>query len=133
MLENIGLVLTRLPRFPALYPDNAEIKVRIVDIHDAIFEFCSKARHVVRVGKGKSRGIRKYSNAVSFATALRVLWKPFSVDFDGTRDRIAKNADSIEVEADMTEKEVAGQETQDGPDSLGRHREKPAPPGRLSR
>lgn len=110
MLENIGLVLTRLPRFPALYPDNAEIKSRMVDIHDAIFEFCAKARHVFRVGKDKSRGFRKFNNAVSFATALRVLWKPFSVDFDGIRDRIAKNVDSIEAEADMAEKEIAGQE-----------------------
>lgn len=111
MIENIGLVLTRLPHFPALYPDNAEIKVRMVDIHDAIFEFCAKARHVFRVGKNKSRGIRKFTNnAVSFATALRVLWKPFSVDFGGIRDRIAKNVDSIEAEADVAEKEVAGQE-----------------------
>ncbi|KAK1836349.1 ankyrin repeat-containing domain protein [Podospora conica] len=110
MLENIGLVLTRLPRFPELYPDNAEIKTCMVDIYDAIFEFCAKVRHVFRVGKDKSRGIRKLTNNVSFATALRVLWKPFSVDFDGIRDRIAKNVDNIEAEADIAEKEIAGQE-----------------------
>ena len=104
MLENIGLVLTRLPRFPELYPDNAEIKTRMVDIYDAVLEFCANAIHVFRVGKDKSRGTRKLANAVSFATALRVLWKPFSVDFDGIRDRIAKNVDSIKAEADMAEK-----------------------------
>jgi len=110
MLENIGLVFTRLPRLPELYPDNAEIETRMVDIYDTILEFCAKAIHVFRVGKDKSLGIRKLANAVSFATALRVLWKPFSVDFDGIRDRIAKNVDSIKAEADMAEKEIAGQE-----------------------
>jgi len=110
MLENIGLVLTRLPRFPDLYPDNANIKTYMADIYDTIFEFCAKARRIFRLGKDKSHGIRKLTNAVSFATALRLLWKPFSVDFDAIKDRIAKNVASIEAEAEISEKEIASRE-----------------------
>ncbi|KAK4176463.1 ankyrin repeat-containing domain protein [Triangularia setosa] len=110
MLENIGTTLSRLERYPMLYPDNDNIKAPMVDIYIAIFELCGKARHVFRVGKDKCQGIKRLTQAVGLATALRVLWKPFSVDFDGIKARISKNVEAVESEAELAEREVASKE-----------------------
>ncbi|KAK0726550.1 ankyrin repeat-containing domain protein [Apiosordaria backusii] len=110
MLENIGTILSRLERYPTLYPDNDNIKEPMVDIYKAIFELCAKAKHVFRVGKDKCHGIKRLMQAVGLATALRVLWKPFSVDFDGIKDRISKNVEAVECEAGLAEKELASKE-----------------------
>ncbi|KAK0636779.1 ankyrin repeat-containing domain protein [Bombardia bombarda] len=110
MLEDIGNILGRLPRYPHLYPDNDKLKTTMVEIYRSIFDFCTRARRVFRVGKEKSHGIKRFTNAVSFATALRVLWKPFSVEFGGIKDRIAKSVQVIEAEADVAERELANKE-----------------------
>ncbi|KAK4194345.1 ankyrin repeat-containing domain protein [Triangularia verruculosa] len=110
MLENIGTILSRLERYPTLYPDNENIKAPMVDIYIAIFDLCAKAKHVFRVGKEKCKGIKRLTQAVGLATALRVLWKPFSVDFDGIKTRIAKNVEAVESEAGLAEKELASKE-----------------------
>ncbi|KAK3390052.1 ankyrin repeat-containing domain protein [Podospora didyma] len=110
MLADIGTVLTRLPRYPHLYPGNDDLQKPMIDIFNAIFEFCAQARHIFRLGQEKSRGIKRFTNAVGFATALRVLWKPFNVDFGSIRERITKNVQAIEAEADIAEKEIANKE-----------------------
>ncbi|CAP62321.1 uncharacterized protein PODANS_0_150 [Podospora anserina S mat+] len=110
MLENIGTILSRLERYPTLYPDNENIKAPMVDIYIAIFEFCVRAKQIFRVGKEKCQGIKRLTQAVGLATALRVLWKPFSVDFDGIKDRISKNVEAVESEAGLAEKELASKE-----------------------
>ncbi|KAK3943389.1 ankyrin repeat-containing domain protein [Diplogelasinospora grovesii] len=110
MLEEVGTVLSRLPRYPHLYPDNDNLRQAMVDIYQAIFELVTKARHVFRVGKQRSHGIKMFTNAVGLATALRVLWKPFHVQFGGIKDRISKRVQAIEAEADVAEKELANKE-----------------------
>ncbi|KAK0666772.1 ankyrin repeat-containing domain protein [Cercophora samala] len=110
MLENIGTILSRLERYPTLYPDNENIKAPMVDIYIAIFEFCAQAKHVFRVGKEKCQGLKRLTHAVGLATALRVLWKPFTVDFDGIKNRISKNVEAVESEAGLAEKELASKE-----------------------
>ncbi|KAK3318708.1 ankyrin repeat-containing domain protein [Apodospora peruviana] len=110
MLEDIGLVLSRLPRYPHLYPDNKNLKEYMVNIYSAIFDFCTKARRVFRLGKERSRGIKRLTTAVGLVTALRVLWKPFKVEFGGIKTRIERSVQAIESEADVAERELANKE-----------------------
>ena len=110
MLEDIGHLLSRLPRYPELYPDNEKLKQAIASIYASIFDFCFKAKHVFRAGKGKNGAIKKISNAVSLATAIRLLWKPFNVQFGAIKTEIANSVAIIETEADLAEKEMAQKE-----------------------
>jgi hypothetical protein len=109
-MEEIGHILNRLPRYPHLYPDNPKLKASLVDIYQAIFDFCTRARRVFRLGKSKSSGLKRFSNAVALATAIRLIWKPFSVQFSGIKERLAKNVSALETEADVAEKELASKE-----------------------
>jgi hypothetical protein len=110
MLESMGLILARLPRLPHLYPDNATLKEAVVNIYQDIFDFCVKAKHVFRTGKTHFCGIKTFKSAVGFTTALRLVWKPFKVQFGDIKDRIARNVETIDAEADLAERELANKE-----------------------
>ncbi len=110
MIEEMGQILGRLPRCLRLYPDNKILQDAVVVIYRAIFDFCAKARHVFRLGKSRSHGIKSLKNVVGFASALRVVWKPFNVQFGDIKERMARSVSAIEAEADVAEKELANDE-----------------------
>src|SRR4051812_28737936 len=107
MLEEIGSLLKRLPRALRLYPDNDILQTAAMAIYKDIFDFATRAKHVFRVGKSRCQGIIALRNAVNLVSALRLVWKPFDVQFGDIKARIAKNVTAIENEADMAEKELA--------------------------
>lgn len=53
MLEQIGYNLSRLKRYPRLYPNNAELSQAMAHVYRHIFLFCEKAR--VAFGEGKRK------------------------------------------------------------------------------
>ncbi|RDW72765.1 uncharacterized protein DSM5745_07937 [Aspergillus mulundensis] len=110
MFEEIGYNLGRLRRFPRLYPDNDVLTESMVDIFQAILEFCSKARAVFRQGKNDQSSGRLFStSAVSFRAAWKVVWKPFTAQFGDIMDRINTSMSRIEQEVDLAEKELASE------------------------
>jgi hypothetical protein len=107
MLEEMGSLLTRLPRYPCLYADSEKLKECIVAIYKDIFDFCKRARDVFRLGKSRCHGMLSFKNAVSFASAIRLLWKPFSVQFGDIKGSIEKSVTAFTQEVDILEREAA--------------------------
>ncbi|KAF2108794.1 ankyrin repeat-containing domain protein [Lophiotrema nucula] len=112
MLEEIGNILLRLPRAMRLYPDNKHLQKAVLAIYQDIFEFTSRARDVSRVGKNRSHWLFSMKHVVGFVATLRLVWKPFDVQFGAIKKRILKNVGDIETGADIAEKELAQQERQ---------------------
>lgn len=48
MLQQIGLHLNSLRRFPRLYPHNERLETAMVDVYRVIFRFCTDARNVFK-------------------------------------------------------------------------------------
>lgn len=48
MLQQIGLNLNSLRRFPRLYPHNKRLETSMVDVYRVIFTFCTDARNVFK-------------------------------------------------------------------------------------
>jgi hypothetical protein len=110
MLEEIGHILARLPRLHHLYPDNEIFKSAVTEIYRAIFDFCIKAKHVFRTAKTHFCGLKSMKVAVGFTTALRLVWKPFIVQFGAIKTQISKKVSIIDAEADLAEWELASTE-----------------------
>ncbi|KAL2793672.1 ankyrin repeat-containing domain protein [Aspergillus keveii] len=108
MFEEIGYNLTCLRRYPRLYPDNDVLKESMVDIFQAIVEFCTKARDVFQQGKNQHSTPRVF-NSVGLRAAWKLIWKPFKVQFGGIIDRIKGSMSRIEHEVDLAEKELANE------------------------
>jgi hypothetical protein len=51
MLEEIGYILSCLRRYPRLYPDNQILRESMVEIFQAIIQFCTRARDVSTRGR----------------------------------------------------------------------------------
>lgn len=58
MLQQIGLNLNSLRRFPRLYPHNKQLEVAMVDVYQTIFDFCSEAREVFKKAGDKKKGLK---------------------------------------------------------------------------
>jgi hypothetical protein len=112
MVGDIGRILNHLPRYAHLYPENKNLGEAMITIYRAIFDFCFEAKHVFRVGKQKSCGMKSIRDVVSLTSVIRLLWKPFSVQFGGIKGRIEKAVAMIDAEADLAERELAKQERQ---------------------
>ncbi|KAJ0418603.1 ankyrin repeat-containing domain protein [Aspergillus carlsbadensis] len=108
MFEEIGYNLTCLRRYPRLYPDNDVLKESMVDIFQAIVEFCTKARNVFQQGRSQHSTPRVF-NSVGLRAAWKLIWKPFKVQFGGIIDRIKGSMSRIEHEVDLAEKELANE------------------------
>lgn len=106
MLQDIGETLKMIPRNFRLYPDNKSLQESVKTIFENIFDFSVKAKHVFRTCKSKSSGRSSLSVIVSLTAALRLLWKPFEVQFGTIKANIANSVTAIEVEADLAEKEL---------------------------
>ena len=48
MLQQIGLHLNSLRRFPRLYPHNDRLETAMVEVYRVIFRFCTDARNVFK-------------------------------------------------------------------------------------
>ncbi|KAL2813360.1 ankyrin repeat-containing domain protein [Aspergillus granulosus] len=106
MFEEIGYNLNCLRRYPRLYPDNDILKESMVDIFQAIIEFCIKARDVFQQGR-KEHSTPRVFNSVGLRAAWKLIWKPFKVQFGTIIDRIQSSMSRIEHEVDLAEKEFA--------------------------
>ncbi|KAL2837355.1 ankyrin repeat-containing domain protein [Aspergillus pseudoustus] len=106
MFEEIGYNLTCLRRYPRLYPDNDVLKESMVDIFQAIVEFCVKAREVFQQGK-KEHSTPRVFNSIGLRATWKLVWKPFKVQFGGIIDRVKSSMSRIEHEVDLAEKELA--------------------------
>lgn len=53
MLEQIGYNISRLKRYPQLYPDNNVLNQAMAHVYRHIFLFCEKARAAFGEGKRK--------------------------------------------------------------------------------
>ncbi|KAI1869012.1 uncharacterized protein JN550_005999 [Neoarthrinium moseri] len=112
MASDIGGLLNRLPRYAHLYPKNDKLEQAIRTIYSAIFDFCSQARNVFRKGGERTCSMKSVRDVVTFASVVRILWKPFSVQFGTIKNRIEKAVGMIDDEADLAERELAAQERQ---------------------
>jgi hypothetical protein len=81
----------------------------MVEIFQAMFDFLTKAAAVFRVGQQRSQGIRSIGS-VGFSAAIKIIWKPFKVQFGDIIDRISRCIEDIEAEVDIAEKELASEE-----------------------
>jgi hypothetical protein len=104
MLHDIGEVLSDIPRFAQLYPDNQKLQQSMIDIYQAIFDFCVQARRVFKLGKKNSSTKPSFRAAVALSAALKLLWKPFDVQFGSVKGRISDAVDQITKETDIAEK-----------------------------
>lgn len=62
MLEQIGYNLSRLKRYPRLYPNNTDIGQAMAYVYRHIFLFCEKAK--VAFGEGKRKKNKSKQSAI---------------------------------------------------------------------
>lgn len=55
MLEQIGYNLSRLKRYPRLYPDNVQLNQALVEVYRHIFKFCEQAWAAFGEGKKEKK------------------------------------------------------------------------------
>lgn len=106
MLESIGVILSNIPRYSRLYPNNETLRDYMISIYQVILDFCLKARHVFRIGKARSCAIKSFKAAVSVSAAIRLAWKPFDSQFGEVKERLEKLVAAVSVEADLAEREL---------------------------
>lgn len=109
MLEEIGYILSCLRRYPRLYPDNQILRESMIEIFQAIIQFCTRARDVFHQGKKHQSGIRAL-NPVGLHAAWKLIWKPFKLQFGDIMDQIRSSLTRIDHEVDIAEKELSNQE-----------------------
>ena len=59
MFEQIGYNLSRLRRYPRLYPDSEQLMKALVEVYKNIIKFCAKAREVFMEGKKRRSRCKK--------------------------------------------------------------------------
>ena len=84
----------------------------MVCIFHSIFEFLIKAQAVFKRGKDQSKGFSSVASSIGLATALKVTWKPFKVQFGDIIESISRQMQNIEHEVEIAEKEAASEERQ---------------------
>lgn len=104
-LQQIGLNLNSLRRFPRLYPHNDRLASSMVDVYQKIFEFCSKARTVFV--EARERRSQKICIPIGLQTMSKLIWKPFKVQFGELQSELSACMERVEVEVDLAEKEEA--------------------------
>lgn len=108
MMEIMGLNLSQLRRLPQLFPHNEQLRTFMVEVFQIMFDFCGKARAVFvqaneRVGKNHLRAV----TSIGLTTMIKLIWKPFKVQFGDIRTRLADCMFKIDSEINLAEKEEA--------------------------
>ncbi|KAL8665977.1 MAG: hypothetical protein Q9168_007587 [Polycauliona sp. 1 TL-2023] len=104
MLEQVGLHLNSLRRFPRLYPHNERLEIAMVDVYRIIFRFCTDARNVFKkVGDKKicQKGM------IGLRSMVKLVWKPFKSQFGDLRDDLSTAMEKVSTEVEIAEKEEA--------------------------
>ncbi|KAI4128883.1 MAG: hypothetical protein LQ338_002513 [Usnochroma carphineum] len=101
MLQQVGLHLNSLRRFPRLYPHNDCLEAAMVDVYRVIFRFCTDARNVF-----KKVGDKKVCQKVQFGDLQAEL--AASMDLVLTEAEIAEKEEA-HAERDRAEKERRAQ------------------------
>ena len=108
MMEIMGLHLSQLRRLPQLFPNNDQLKSFMVEVFQIMFEFCTKARHVfVKASERTSKNHLRAITPVGLSTLIKLVWKPFKVQFGEIRTRLSEVMAKIEFEINLAEKEEA--------------------------
>ncbi|KAF4626816.1 hypothetical protein G7Y89_g11339 [Cudoniella acicularis] len=108
MMEVMGLHLSQLRRLPQLFPRNDQLKLFMVEVYQIMFEFCSKARNVfVQASQRKGLNHLRAVTPVGLSTIIKLVWKPFKVQFGDLRDKLGEVMAKIDTEVSLAEKEEA--------------------------
>ncbi|KAL8831739.1 MAG: hypothetical protein Q9170_005169 [Blastenia crenularia] len=104
MLQQIGLHLNSLRRFPRLYPHNDRLETAMVDVYRIIFRFCTDARNVFKKVSDKKvcqKGM------IGLRSMVKLVWKPFKAQFGDLQDELSTSMDRVSTEVEIAEKEEA--------------------------
>ncbi|KAG4428800.1 hypothetical protein IFR05_015719 [Cadophora sp. M221] len=108
MMEIMGLNLSQLRRLPQLFPNNEQLKTFMVEVFQIMFDFCGKARHVfVKASERTSKNHLRAVTPVGLSTLIKLVWKPFKIQFGEIRTRLTEVMSKIEFEINLAEKEEA--------------------------
>ncbi len=108
MMEIMGLNLSQLRRLPQLFPNNDQLKSFMVEVFQIMFEFCTSARHVfVRASERTSKSHLRAITPIGLSTLIKLVWKPFKLQFGEIRSRLTEVMAKIEFEINLAEKEEA--------------------------
>ncbi|KAI4248968.1 MAG: hypothetical protein LQ352_005786 [Teloschistes flavicans] len=104
MLQQIGLNLNSLRRFPRLYPHNKRLETSMVDVYRVIFTFCTDARNVFKKVNDKKvcqKGM------IGLRSMAKMAWKPFKAQFGEYQSELSSCMDRVSTEVEIAEKEEA--------------------------
>ncbi|KAL8732257.1 MAG: hypothetical protein Q9166_002829 [cf. Caloplaca sp. 2 TL-2023] len=104
MLQQVGLHLNSLRRFPRLYPHNDQLETAMVDVYKVIFQLCIDARNVFKKVSDKKvcqKGM------IGLRSMVKLAWKPFKVQFGELQDELSMSMDRVSTEVEIAEKEEA--------------------------
>ncbi|KAL8632574.1 hypothetical protein Q9189_001726 [Teloschistes chrysophthalmus] len=104
MLQQIGLNLNSLRRFPRLYPHNKRLEASMVDVYQVIFRFCTDARNVFKKVNDKKvcqKGM------IGLRSMAKMVWKPFKAQFGDYQTELSTCMDRVSTEVEIAEKEEA--------------------------
>lgn len=103
-------MLVNFERYRSIYPDNQLIREAMVKIFHSIFQFLTQAAIVFRRGQERAKGIGAITHSISLGVAIKVIWKPFELQFDDVKNQISRSFNAIKDEMDTAEKEHASKE-----------------------
>lgn len=105
LLQQVGLNLNSLRRFPRLYPHNDRLASAMVDVYQKIFDFLKRARKVFI--EAKERRSLKICIPIGLQTMSKLIWKPFKAEFGELQGELSACMERVEAEVDLAEKEEA--------------------------
>lgn len=80
----------------------------MVDVFHIMFEFCKKARHVfVKASERTSKNHLRAVTPFGLSTLIKLVWKPFKVQFGEIRTRLSEFMAKNDYEINLAEKEEA--------------------------
>ncbi|KAL9010697.1 MAG: hypothetical protein Q9173_004396 [Seirophora scorigena] len=104
MLQQIGLHLNSLRRFPRLYPHNERLETAMVEVYRIIFRFCTDARNVFKKVSDKKvcqKGM------IGLRSMVKLVWKPFKAQFKDLQNELSTSMEKVSTEVEIAEKEEA--------------------------
>ncbi|KAL8801160.1 MAG: hypothetical protein Q9182_004665 [Xanthomendoza sp. 2 TL-2023] len=104
MLQQVGLHLNSLRRFPYLYPHNERLETAMVDVYRIIFRFCTEARNVFKKVSDKTIC---HKSLIGLRSMVKIVWKPFKSQFGDLQVDLATAMERVSAEVDIAEKEEA--------------------------
>ncbi|KAL8869919.1 MAG: hypothetical protein Q9174_003911, partial [Haloplaca sp. 1 TL-2023] len=104
MLQQVGLHLNSLRRFPRLYPHNNRLENAMVDVYRVVFQFLTDARSVFKQANDK-RICQK--GMIGLRSMAKLVWKPFKAQFGDYQAELSSCMDKVSTEVDIAEREEA--------------------------